>query len=74
MGGRGGESFQRQYLFNDYLSTLLDHFDPGSGIYPRAEFTPAAWAREKHRILENRRLNIEEDPFGMMHSYDDINV
>ena len=25
-------------------------------------------------FLENRRLNIEEDPFGMMHSYDDINI
>jgi len=60
-------------LFNDYLSDLLDRYSDCT-VNPQRDLTPANWIKEKENILEIRRLNVEQDPFGMMESYDDINI
>ena len=56
-----------------FLSQLLDRYGYDR-VDPPRDFTPTKWLEEKNQILEIRRLNIEEDPYGMMNSYDDINI
>jgi hypothetical protein len=64
-------------LFNDFLSGLLDQYGDGD-IDPARDLTPAAWARAKERILENRRTMVEDDagnPAGMgMEQYTDLHI
>ena len=72
-GGGAAVSADDMCLYNDYLSQLLDRYGYDR-VDPPRDFTPTKWLEEKNQILEIRRLNIEEDPYGMMNSYDDINI